>query len=135
MRRPDQPRARRRAGLTLVELVVAAGLATLLFVALFSVLEDFLSLWDRSEERRALAEETSGVLELLAEDLAVLEAGRRGDFVGEWVLFDTDGDEFSDGMEVDEGFDPLDADSPEPRNPDPDTDSDTETDTDSEFPV
>ena len=92
MRRPNQPRARRRAGLTLVELVVAAGLATLLFVALFSVLEDFLSLWDRSEERRALAEETSGVLELLAEDLAVLEAGRRGDFVGEWVLFDTDGD-------------------------------------------
>jgi len=92
VRRSRGRRAARTSGLTLVELVVAAGLAALLFVALFALLDDFLSLWRRSEERRALAEETSGVLELLASDLAGPEAGRRGDFLCEWVSFDTDGD-------------------------------------------
>ena len=65
-------------------------------VAIFALLEDFLTLWERSEERRALAEESSGVLELLAADVAALEAGQRGDLLAEWVPFDTDGDSLRD---------------------------------------
>ncbi len=83
---------RRQAGLTLVELVVAAGLLSILMVGVFALLDDFLSMWEKSERRRALVEETSGVLELLAADLSALEPGPRGDVLCEWVLWDTDGD-------------------------------------------
>jgi hypothetical protein len=85
-------RARRARGLTLVELVVAAGLLTILIVALLRMLDDFLSLWQRSELRRRTAEEASGIAELLAADLASLEGGSRGDLLAEWAFFDGDGD-------------------------------------------
>lgn len=84
--------ARRTRGLTLVELVVAAGLLTILIVALLRMLDDFLSLWQLSELRRRTAEEASGIAELLAADLANLEGGSRGDFLAEWAFFDADGD-------------------------------------------
>jgi hypothetical protein len=82
----------RRAGMTLVELIVAAGLMTILLVALLNLIDDFLALWDKSEVRRATVEEASGVTELLAADLVALEPGPRGDLLAEWVFFDTDGD-------------------------------------------
>lgn len=81
-----------RRGMTLIELVVAAGLLSILLVALLALMEDFLSLWEKSEVRRATVEESSGVVELLAVDLAGLEPGPRGDLLAEWVFFDTDGD-------------------------------------------
>lgn len=81
-----------RRGMTLIELVVAAGLLSILLVALLKLMEDFLSLWDKSENRRATVEESSGVVELLANDLASLEPGGRGDILAEWVFFDSDGD-------------------------------------------
>ena len=83
---------KRRSGLTLIELVLAAGLLSILMVALFTLLDDFLDLWEQSEHRRQLVEETSGVLELMAFDLTALEPGARGDVLCEWILFDTDGD-------------------------------------------
>jgi hypothetical protein len=83
---------RRNAGLTLVELVVAAGLLSILMLGVFQLLDDFLSMWEKSEHRRVLVEETSGVLELMAEDLWALEPGPRGDVLAEWVLWDVDGD-------------------------------------------
>jgi len=81
-----------RRGLTLIELIVAAGLLALLLAALFGMLDDFLRLWDKSERRRQLVEESSGVAELFAADLAALEPGPRGDLLAEWVFFDTDAD-------------------------------------------
>ena len=92
MRSPPARPARRSAGLTLVELVVAAGLMTILIVALLTLVDDFLGLWQRSELRRRTAEEASGVVGLLSGDLVSLERGPRGDLLAEWVFFDTDGD-------------------------------------------
>jgi len=78
--------------LTLVELVVAAGLLSILMVVLFGLLDSFLSMWERSEQRRQLAEGSLGIVDLLAEDFAALEGGTRGDLLCEWVAFDVDGD-------------------------------------------
>jgi hypothetical protein len=61
-------------------------------VALLSLMDDFLAMWERSEARRGTVEESAGVVELLAEDLAGLEPGPRGDVLAEWAFFDTDGD-------------------------------------------
>lgn len=83
-------------GLTMVELVVAAGLLALLLAGLFKLLRDFLTVWEKSEARRAQVEEATGVTELFAADFAALEAGPRGDLVAEWAFFDTDGDGTSD---------------------------------------
>ena len=87
-------RARRgaRAGFTLIELVLAAGLMTLLMVAVFGLIQGSLSLWSKSETRRNLSEQATGVAELLATDLRGLESGERGDLLVEWETFDTDGD-------------------------------------------
>ena len=84
--------ARQRRGMTLIELIVAAGLMTILLVALLNLMNDFLSLWEKSEVRRATVEESAGVTELLATDLSAIEPGPRGDLLAEWVFFDTDGD-------------------------------------------
>ena len=95
MRRPLNGAARggrATRGLTLIELIVASGLLTLLMVAVFSLLESFLSMWEQSEQRRQIAEGSTGIVELLGADLAALDAGERGDLVYEWVAFDTDAD-------------------------------------------
>lgn len=81
-----------RAGLTLVELVVAVGLLALLMASVFGVLRSFLDVWDKSELRRARVEEASAIGELFASDLVQADPGKRGDFLAEWVPFDTDGD-------------------------------------------
>ncbi|HIG11141.1 MAG: prepilin-type N-terminal cleavage/methylation domain-containing protein [bacterium] len=82
----------RRSGFTLIELVLAAGLMTLLMVAVFGLIEGSLNLWRKSETRRNLGEQASVVSELLARDLRSLESGERGDLLVEWASFDTDGD-------------------------------------------
>jgi hypothetical protein len=84
--------------MTLVELVVAAGLMTILIVTLLKLVDDFLGLWEAGELRRRTAEEAAGVLELLAGDLATLESGPRGDLLAEWVFHDTDGDGTAESM-------------------------------------
>ncbi|MCC7012538.1 MAG: hypothetical protein IT454_08260 [Planctomycetes bacterium] len=85
-------RQRARRGLTLVELVLAAGLLALLLAAVFKLIQQFMTVWERSELRRAEVEEASGVAELCALDLDALEPGPRGDMLAEWAMFDHDGD-------------------------------------------
>ncbi len=82
-----------RAGFTLIELVLAAGLLMILMVAVFALLDGSLSLWRRTETRRNLTEQATGVLSLLSHDLRSLDAGGRGDVLLEWVKFDTNGDD------------------------------------------
>ena len=88
MKRPDD----RQRGLTLVELLLSLALFSFLAIAIFQILDRSLSLWRRTETRRALLGQAAAVSELLAEDLVGLEGGTPGDLVAEWVVFDTDGD-------------------------------------------
>ncbi len=87
-----------RRGFTLVELMIAAALLVLLALAVFQFLRSFTSLWRKSEERRELVEESSGIAEIFAEDLGALVNGTRGDLVADWIFFDTDGDDVAETM-------------------------------------
>lgn len=89
------PDARTR-GLTMIELVLALGLLSLLLVAVFTLIDRSLSMWRRADTRRTSLEMSSTVLDMLAEDLRGLEPGPRGDLIVEWVRFDTDGNGTSD---------------------------------------
>jgi hypothetical protein len=72
--------------------VLALGLASLLILALVTLLDTSLTLWRKTDERRSQGELSSSVAELLAADLAALEGGPRGDLLVEWAMFDVDGD-------------------------------------------
>lgn len=82
-----------KAGLTLVELVIATGLLALLMIAVFSLLDGTLSMWDKAEVRRELGDRNVGVLDMLAGEVRGAESGPHGDLVIDWFDFDTDGDE------------------------------------------
>jgi hypothetical protein len=90
MKRSAIRSARSRRGLTLVELVLSAGLLAILLAAVFQIVRQFMGVWEKSEVRRMQVEESTGVSELLAGDLAALEPGPRGDLLAEWVFFDHD---------------------------------------------
>lgn len=90
--RPD----RARRGVTLVELVLATALLSIVMVAVFSLLDGSLSLWRRTETGRSTTEQAINVMELLAHDLRSLEPGEAGDLLCEWVPFDTDADGVAD---------------------------------------
>lgn len=85
--------ANARSGLTLIELVIATGLLSLLMIAVFSLLDGALSMWDKAEVRRELGDRNSGVMDLMAGELRSMEAGAHGDVWFDWYDFDTDGDE------------------------------------------
>lgn len=87
---------RKVAAFTLLELLLALGIFAFLVLALFQILDRSLSLWRRAETRRGLLAQASSLSELLARDLAGLDGGSRGDFLAEWVAFDTDGDGVED---------------------------------------
>lgn len=89
--RHSQARARRE-GFTLIELVLASGLLAVLMIGVFALIDGSLSLWRRTETRRNLTEQASGVVELLSQDLRALDGGSRADLLVEWVQYDTDGD-------------------------------------------
>jgi len=81
-----------RAGLTMIELMCALLILAILMVLVFQLIDRTLGLWRRSETRSSLLEQAASVADLFAHDLRGLENGAQGDFVLEWVRFDTDGD-------------------------------------------
>jgi len=85
-------RSRARAGLTMIELLCAMFILTMLMVLVFQLIDRTLSVWRKNETRQSLLEQASSVADLFAHDLRGLENGAQGDFVLEWVRFDTDGD-------------------------------------------
>lgn len=82
----------RRAGLTLIELMLAMVLLAMLMLAVFQLFDRALLVWRNGETRRAVLEQSSVVIDSLERDLRGIESGPRGDLVAEWVRFDTDGD-------------------------------------------
>jgi len=83
-------------GLTLVELILSVALFSIMMIAVFQLFERSLSMWERGETQRSLLEQAASVGELMAHDLAALEAGARGDLLVEWIGFDTDDDSVRD---------------------------------------
>lgn len=81
-----------RAGFTLVELILAAGLFSILMLALFRLLDTSLTILGRTDEGRELSEMGGAVLDMLAADVHALEGGKRGDLLADWRLFDLDRD-------------------------------------------
>jgi len=90
------PRASARQGFTLMELVLSTALLAVLMIAVFALIEGSMSMWQRSETRRDLTQQATGVVELLAQDFRSLEGGELGDLLIEWARFDTDGDEMKE---------------------------------------
>lgn len=88
--------ASERRGFTMIELVLAAGLLSILMIAVFALIDGSLVMWRKSETRRNLTEQATGVVQLMANDLRALEGGERGDLLVEWVTFDTNGDELKE---------------------------------------
>jgi len=86
-------RARRSTqGFTLVELLLAVGLFSILILALMRLLDTSLTILGRTDETRELSEMGSSTMELLAADVHALEGGKRGDMLADWRLFDLDKD-------------------------------------------
>lgn len=82
----------RRAGFTLVELLLALGLLAILSAALVQLLDTTLTIWDRTESERDRLDTAGALLELLERDVHGLEGGPRGDLVAEWRRYDPNGD-------------------------------------------
>lgn len=87
-----------RVGLTMVELMVASALASILMIALFRLLDVSLDMWTKGETRRAVVEQATATAELLAQDMRALHGGQQGDLLVEWVPFDADGDGRTDRL-------------------------------------
>jgi len=87
-----------RAGLTLVELVLALGLLALLMLAVVQLFDRALGTWRTAETRRSVMEQAAVLTELLQRDLRGMESGARGDLLVEWVRFDTDGDGIKESL-------------------------------------
>lgn len=81
-----------RGGFTLIELVVAMGLVSIVMLAVFQLLDTATGLWTRGETQRSLVEASSATAELLVADLRSLHPGVQGDLLAEWESFDADGD-------------------------------------------
>lgn len=93
MRRSIERGANRRfAGFTLIELVLAAGLFSILMLALMRLMDTTVTILGRTDEKRELAEMGGAVMDLLAADLHALDGGKRGDLLADWRLFDFDRD-------------------------------------------
>lgn len=85
-------RVRRRAGFTLLELLLAVGLFSILMLALMKLVETSLIIWGRTDTNRELQEMGGATLDMLAADIHALEGGQRGDVLADWRIFDLDRD-------------------------------------------
>jgi hypothetical protein len=81
-----------RAGLTLMELLVAAALSSVVMLALLRLVDATTDLWTKGEQRRAVVEQAAATAELLARDLRSVHGGARGDFVVDWYPYDVERD-------------------------------------------
>lgn len=82
----------RSHGFTLVELVLAVGLLSVLVLALLKLVDTSLTIWGRTDANRELGEMGSTLLDLLAADVHALEGGPQGDLLADWTLIDLDRD-------------------------------------------
>jgi hypothetical protein len=87
-REPREP----LAGFTLLELLLAVGLFSILIVALMKLIDTSLTIWGRTDTNRELQEMGGAMLDMLAADIHALEGGKRGDLLADWRLFDVDRD-------------------------------------------
>lgn len=92
MRFDDQ----RPLGFTMVELLLAMALMSVLMIGLVRLLDTSLTIWDRTESDRDALELGSSLLELAARDFATLEGSEDGDLVYDWVRRDTDANGVAD---------------------------------------
>lgn len=94
MRRHHHATAARRsaAGVTLLELLLATGLAAIVITAVLTVTQNALRIWTRGEASRDAREVASVVLGGIAADLRQLHASSEGDLVVDWVPFDLERD-------------------------------------------
>jgi len=83
---------RRRAGFTLLELLLAVGLFSILILALLKLVDTSMTIWSRTDTSRELQEMGGATLDMLAADVHALEGGKRGDLLADWRLFDLDRD-------------------------------------------
>ncbi len=81
-----------RAGFTLVELLLAVGLLSILFLALGRLIDTSITIWSRTDQSRELSEMGGAVMDALAADVHALEGGKRGDLLADWRLHDLDRD-------------------------------------------
>ena len=82
----------RIAGVTLVELILATGLAALVVAATVSIVNSALNLWTRGERVRQAREAGTAVLALIGTDLRQLHGGEEGDLLVDWEMFDLERD-------------------------------------------
>jgi hypothetical protein len=80
------------SGMTLVELIIAASLASIVMLALVRLVDSATDIWTKGEQRRALVEQAAATGELVARDLRSLHAGSRGDLIVDWYPHDMDRD-------------------------------------------
>ena len=85
-----------RFGFTMVELLLAMALMSVLMIALVRLLDTSLSIWGRTESDRDALELGSSLLEIAARDLATLEGSEDGDLVFDWVRRDVDSNGVAD---------------------------------------
>jgi prepilin-type N-terminal cleavage/methylation domain-containing protein len=86
-----------RKGFTLLELLLAVGLFSILMVALLKLVDTSITIWSRTDTTRELQEVGGATLDMLAGDLFALEGGKRGDLLADWRLFDLDRDGIDGG--------------------------------------
>jgi len=91
LRGPERARAARH-GMTLLELIIAAMLSSIVMLALVRLVDSATDIWTKGEQRRALVEQAAATGELVARDLRSLHAGSRGDLIVDWYPHDFDRD-------------------------------------------
>ncbi|MEO0651909.1 MAG: hypothetical protein AAFZ65_14635, partial [Planctomycetota bacterium] len=81
-----------RAGLTIVELILALGLFALLATAVVQLIATTLDVWEEAEANREQLAREAALTEWFRRDLEYLATGKYGDLLCDWELFDVDGD-------------------------------------------
>lgn len=86
----------RNDGFTIVELLLALALMSIVMLGLVRLLDTSLNLWNRTESERDVLELGASLLELTARDLATLEGSEDGDLVYDWIRRDADANGVAD---------------------------------------